>query len=63
LAFWFFSLATTVVTEPTPGNESNRAEIHREGAQVETIRDRAANHRDRKCRETEDTRDPDFKIS
>jgi len=25
--------------------------------QVETIRDRAANHRDRKCRETEDTRD------
>jgi len=29
---------------------------------VETIRDRAQNHRDRKCRETEDTRDGDFKI-
>jgi len=30
--------------------------------QVETIRDRADDHRDRKCRETEDTRDGDFKI-
>jgi len=30
--------------------------------QVETIMDRAENHRDRKCRETEDTRDGDFKI-
>jgi len=29
---------------------------------VETIRDRADNHGDRKCRETEDTRDKDFKI-
>jgi len=30
--------------------------------QEETIRDKADNHRDRKCRETEDTRDRDFKI-
>jgi len=30
--------------------------------QEETIRDRADNHRDRKCRETEATRDRDFKI-
>jgi len=29
---------------------------------VETIRDRADNHRDRKCREIEDKRDGDFKI-
>jgi len=29
---------------------------------VETIRHRADNHRDRKCRETEDRRDGDFKI-
>jgi len=30
--------------------------------QVETIRDRAGNHRDRKSRETENMRDRDFKI-
>jgi len=30
--------------------------------QKETIRDRADSHRDRKCSETEDTRDRDFKI-
>jgi len=30
--------------------------------QVETIRHRADNHRNRKCRETEDTRGGDFKI-
>jgi len=30
--------------------------------QEETIRDRKDNHRDRKCMETEDTRDGDFKI-
>jgi len=30
--------------------------------QEETIRNRADNHRDRKCRETEDPRDGDFKI-
>jgi len=30
--------------------------------QEETIRTRADNHRDRKCRETDDTRDRDFKI-
>jgi len=30
--------------------------------QEETIRNRADDHRDRKCRETEDTRDRDFKI-
>jgi len=30
--------------------------------QVETTRNRADDHRDRKCRETEDTRDRDFKI-
>jgi len=30
--------------------------------QEETIRNRADNHRDRKCRETENTRDRDFKI-
>jgi len=30
--------------------------------QVETIRNRADDHRDRKCRETDDTRDVDFKI-
>jgi len=29
---------------------------------VETIRDRAEDHRDRKCRETDGTRDGDFKI-
>jgi len=30
--------------------------------QVEPIRNRADDHRDRKCRVTEDTRDKDFKI-
>jgi len=30
--------------------------------QEEPIRNRADDHRDRKCRETEDTRDRDFKI-
>jgi len=30
--------------------------------QEEPIRNRADDHRDRKCRETEDTRDGDFKI-
>jgi len=30
--------------------------------QVETIRNRADNYRDRKGRETEDTKDRDFKI-
>jgi len=30
---------------------------HSGNTQKETIRDRADNHRDRKCRETEDTRD------
>jgi len=30
--------------------------------QVETIRTRADDQRDRKCRETDDTRDKDFKI-
>jgi len=30
--------------------------------QEEPIRNRADNHRDRKCRETEETRDRDFKI-
>jgi len=29
---------------------------------VETIRERADNHRDRKFRETKDTKDGDFKI-
>jgi len=30
--------------------------------QVETIRSRADNHRGKTCRETDDTRDKDFKI-
>jgi len=52
--------------EPTHGNETHTVWIHREGqgdwTQEGTIRHRAANHSDRKCTETEDTRDGDFKI-
>ncbi|TNN63398.1 hypothetical protein EYF80_026354 [Liparis tanakae] len=42
------------------GNETIKR--HSGNAQKETIRDRADNHMDRKGRETEDTKDRDFKI-
>jgi len=50
--------------EPTVGNETQVGTMRAGLAitQEETIRNRADNHRDRKCRETEDTRDRDFKI-